>query len=246
MLRSFVRRRDVHLWSFIFAVIAGVPVMSSDDPKPNLTPISVTIHLPADADLEIQGKKVEGSGELRHETVIPTKNEPESLYTFKASWKECDTVRTVRRSLRLKPGGEAELDLNLDLNADEKAILSLINKEREKEGLQALTANAKLNRAARSHSLNMAKQKQMDHTLDGKGPGDRLKDEGYSFRNFGENCAKGALSPVSAVQMWMNSSGHKTNILTGEFIETGIGIAGSQKQKYYTQVFAVPAGNKGN
>src|SRR5262245_50268183 len=77
MLRSFVRRRDVHLWSFMFAVLAGVPVMSSDDPKPNLNPISVTIHLPADADLEIQGKKVEGSGELRHETVIPTKNEPE-------------------------------------------------------------------------------------------------------------------------------------------------------------------------
>src|SRR5262245_49156882 len=129
MLSSFVRRRDVQLWSFVVAFIAAGPVMPSDDPKPDLAPISVTIHLPADADLEIQGKKVEGSGELRHETVIPTKNEPESLYTFKASWKECDKIQTKRRALRLKPGGEAELDLNLDLNEEEKSILSLINKE---------------------------------------------------------------------------------------------------------------------
>jgi uncharacterized protein (TIGR03000 family) len=240
MTSPFVRRPIARSWPIVFVLLTGVPVVSSDDPKSDVTPIEVTIHLPDDAELEIRGKKVDGSGELRHETVTPIKRDGESLYVFKASWKEGDLVRAMKRSLRLKPGDTAELDLNLDLNADEKMILSLINKEREKASLQPLTTDPKLNRAARTHSLNMAKQKKMSHELDGKGPADRLKDGGYPFRTFGENCAMGALTPPSALQMWMNSEAHKANILTSEFTETGIGIAGAQKLKYYTQVFAVP------
>jgi uncharacterized protein (TIGR03000 family) len=205
-----------------------------------LPPIVLVFHLPADADLEILGKKVEGSGEVRRESVTPTKD-AESLYVFKATWTECDTPRTVKRSVQLKPGQEADVDLNLDLAADEKTILKLINAEREKAGLAPLKTDPKLNRVARSHSLNMGKQSTLAHQLDGKGASDRMKDAGYRLRVYGENVGVGSRTPAQAVQMWMNSPPHKENILTAEFTETGLGIAtGKGGKKYYTEVFAVP------
>jgi uncharacterized protein YkwD len=218
-----------------------VPFIAFDDADSALQPIVITIHLPADADLEIVGKKVEGTGELRRESVTPTKD-AESLYVVKATWTECDTPRVVKKSLKLKPGQEVEVDLNLDLTADEKMILKLINAEREKAGLEPLTPDPKLNRAARSHSLNMAKQSTLAHELDGKSAADRIKDCGYRLRTYGENCGVGSRTPAQAVQMWMNSPPHKENILKPEFNETGLGIAtGKGGKKYYTQVFAVPA-----
>jgi uncharacterized protein (TIGR03000 family) len=224
----------------VLASFASVLIIAGDDPKPELPPIALVIHLPADAELEILGKKVEGSGEVRRELVTPTKD-AESLYVFKASWTECDTPRTVKRSVKLKPGQDAEVDLNLDLTADEKTILKLINAERDKAGLEPLKTDPKLNRAARSHSLNMAKQNILEHVLDGKGSADRIKDSGYRLRTFGENCGVGSRTPAAAIQMWLNSPPHKENILTAEFTETGIGIAtGKGGKKYFTQVFAVP------
>jgi uncharacterized protein (TIGR03000 family) len=216
--------------------------IAADDAKTELQPIVITIHLPADAELEIVGKKVDGSGETRRETIAPTKD-TESLYVVKATWTECDTPRTVKKSLKLKPGQEADVDLNLELTADEKMILKLINAEREKAGLDPLVADPKLNRAARSHSLNMAKQSTLAHELDGKGASERMKDAGYRLRMFGENCGVGSRTPAQVVQMWLNSPPHKENILKAEFNETGLGIAtGKGGKKYYTQVFAVPAG----
>lgn len=229
----------IRLFAF-FTFAVGGRVVAADKPKNESQPIVVTIHLPADAELEILGKKVEGSGAVRRESVTPIKD-AESLYVFKATWSECDTPRTVKRSLKLKPGQEIEVDLNLDLSADEKMILTLINKERDKAGLAPLKADTKLNRAARTHSLNMAKQSTLAHELDGKAPPDRMKEAGYRLRTFGENCGVGSRTPAAAVQMWLNSPPHKQNILTAEFNETGLGIAtGKGGKKYYTQVFAAP------
>ena len=235
--------RLISLPAIVLATVGRLVVLA-DDPKSEPQPIVITVHLPADAALEIHGKKIDGSGELRRESLAPAKD-GESLYVVKATWTECDTPRTVKKSLKLKPGQEAEVDLNLDLTADEKMILKLINAEREKARLQPLTIDPKLNRAARSHSLNMAKQNTLSHDLDGKGPAERMKDAGYQLRTYGENCGVGSRTPIQAVQMWMNSPPHKENILTAEFSESGIGIAtGKGGQKYYTQVFAIPANSK--
>lgn len=224
-------------WSLLFATL----FVASDDPQKDSANASLTFLLPADAVLEIQNKKIEGSGESRRESVAVAA-EGETVVAVKASWMECDTKRQVKRSLRLTAGQEMEVDLNLDPTADEKMIFAMINKEREKAGLAALEFESKLNRAARAHSLNMAKQNKLSHSLDGKGPPERLKDVGYRLRTFGENVAFGARTPAAAVQQWMTSQAHKENILTAEFTETGIGIAnGPRGQKYYTQVFGTPA-----
>jgi uncharacterized protein YkwD len=128
------------------------------------------------------------------------------------------------------------------LAAMEQSLLELTNQERAKEGLQPLRASAKLFQAARSHSTNMASQGQMAHELDGKNPGDRLREVGYVGSNWGENVAAGQRTPAEVVEGWMNSEGHRRNILNPQYTEIGLGIAGGDRGGYYwTQVFGTPA-----
>ena len=126
------------------------------------------------------------------------------------------------------------------LNKEEQAVLDLTNKERKDAGLLPLKPSEKLFKAARAHSANMAKQQKLAHTLDDKGPGDRLKDVGYAHRGWAENCAMGQETPEQVVKSWMESEGHKANILS-QHAEIGIGVAtAADGTKYWTQVFANP------
>ncbi len=124
----------------------------------------------------------------------------------------------------------------------EQAVLDLTNAERQKAGLAVLRASAVLSRAAREHSANMARQGQLNHTLDGKGPGERLRDVGYRSLGWGENCALGQRTAAQALASWMSSDGHRRNILGANFTEIGLGVAADgQGRLYFTQVFARPA-----
>jgi uncharacterized protein YkwD len=133
------------------------------------------------------------------------------------------------------------------LSADEKTLLELLNKEREKEKLPKLTVNAQLMKAARAHSENMAKQEKMAHELDGKNVGERVTDAGYEWRAVAENVAKAGAEtgdppapPAADIHKgWMESKGHKDNILGEKYREVGISMVKSKKGTYYyTQVFA--------
>jgi uncharacterized protein YkwD len=127
------------------------------------------------------------------------------------------------------------------LSKEEQAILDLTNKEREKEKLPPLRVNAKLLQSARAHSANMAKQNKMDHVLDGKEPKDRVKEIGYEYMHMGENVAYGQRTAADVLKVWMNSPGHRMNILRKEFTEIGIGVERSSKGvPYYAQVFGTP------
>lgn len=123
---------------------------------------------------------------------------------------------------------------------EEQEVLDLTNKERKAAGLAPLKPSEKLFKAARGHSANMAKKNELNHELDGKGPGERLADIGYKHRGWAENCAAGQRTPGEAVTSWMNSEGHKANILS-QHAEIGIGVAVAEGgTKYWTQVFANP------
>jgi uncharacterized protein YkwD len=131
------------------------------------------------------------------------------------------------------------------LEATEKMLLELTNAERKKECLPPLKVNALLFKAARGHSKNMAEQGKLDHELDEKKPLDRIKETGYRFGRAGENIAFGAdnLPLTDIMKLWMESEGHKANILNPDFTEIGLGIARNDKAEvYYTQVFATPLG----
>jgi uncharacterized protein YkwD len=126
---------------------------------------------------------------------------------------------------------------------DELKVFELINLERKKKDLPLLKINPALSKIARGHSENMARQGKMEHNLDNKTPFDRMRAAGYKFAKGGENIAEGdeiATLPM-IVKAWMESPGHRDNILLAEFSETGVGLARDKDGKmFYTQLFARP------
>ncbi|MET9570024.1 CAP domain-containing protein [Streptomyces virginiae] len=116
------------------------------------------------------------------------------------------------------------------------AVLALVNQERAAAGCQAVTLNAKLTKAAQDHSADMAANSNMSHTgSDGSDPGARITRAGYAWSTYGENVAYGYSTPEKVMEGWMNSPGHRENILNCSFKEIGIGLA--QPNHYWTQDF---------
>ncbi|MFB7462650.1 CAP domain-containing protein [Streptomyces sp. NPDC056224] len=115
-------------------------------------------------------------------------------------------------------------------------VVALVNKERAKAGCSALTVNEKLTAAALNHSKDMAAHSNMSHTgSDGSNPGERITRAGYTWMTYGENVAYGYSTPEQVMTGWMNSPGHKENILNCAFKEIGVGLA--QPNSYWTQDF---------
>ncbi|MFE5810406.1 CAP domain-containing protein [Streptomyces sp. NPDC056491] len=115
-------------------------------------------------------------------------------------------------------------------------VLALVNQERAAAGCSAVSLNAKLTKAAQDHSADMASHSNMSHTgSDGSDPGTRITRAGYTWRTYGENVAYGYSTPEKVMEGWMNSQGHRENILNCAFKEIGIGLA--QPGNYWTQAF---------
>ena len=125
----------------------------------------------------------------------------------------------------------------------EKKIVELTNAERKKKELPALKPAPLLFKVARGHSENMAKQGKMEHNLDGKKPTDRMRAAGYPLGKGAENIGSGdpCVPLETLMEAWMESKGHRENILSTVYTEIGIGIAKDKDgQVYYTQVFGKP------
>jgi uncharacterized protein YkwD len=121
----------------------------------------------------------------------------------------------------------------------EDQVVTLVNQERAKAGCGALTVDARLANAARAHSQDMATRDYFDHnTPEGVDPGKRITNAGYNWQAWGENIAMGQPDPASVMQAWMNSPGHRANILNCNFKNIGVGLAYNTKhQPYWTQDF---------
>ena len=121
-------------------------------------------------------------------------------------------------------------------------VLTLVNAERAQRGIAPLQIQAQLNQAAQVHSEDQARRNTLTHYgPNGETPGDRIDDTGYQYRTWGENAAMGFRSAASVMTGWMNSPGHRQNILNSAFTEIGLGIAvSSSGAPYWTQVFAAP------
>lgn len=123
-------------------------------------------------------------------------------------------------------------------------IVKLTNEERAKEGCPALKSNRKLNRAAQQHSNDMMQNGFFSHTgSDGSSVGNRVREMGYSYRRVAENIARGYRSPEAVMEGWMNSSGHRANILNCSLTEIGVGYTTDNGSRYgpmWTQNFATP------
>ena len=127
-------------------------------------------------------------------------------------------------------------------------VVELTNIERRKAGLSPLRFNSRLATAAQKHSQSMAKGDFFSHTgRSGSKMSDRITKEGYRWSFCAENIYAGGSTPEAAVQGWMNSAGHRRNILSPQAREIGVGYyflandRGRVNYKHYwTQVFAAP------
>jgi len=124
------------------------------------------------------------------------------------------------------------------LSADEQLTLDLINKERAKAGLEPLKIDMELQKVARLKAQDMVEKNYFSHQSPTYGsPFDMMRQFNVSFRTAGENIA-GNRTVEGAVQAWMNSEGHRKNILNANFNYTGIGVVESpQYGKMFVQMF---------
>ncbi|MGL6108368.1 CAP domain-containing protein [Romboutsia sp.] len=121
----------------------------------------------------------------------------------------------------------------------QKQVLDLVNVERAKVGLNALVLDSSVSDVATLKSKDMIDNNYFSHTSPTYGsPFDMLKKFGISYKSAGENIAYGQNSPKEVVTAWMNSQGHRENILNANFTNLGVGIAKNSKGTiYWTQMF---------
>jgi uncharacterized protein YkwD len=159
--------------------------------------------------------------------------------------------------------GKTNYQLNIDLAAPVTAappatsataaslsdqVLALVNQQRRVAGVKPLRLNAQLTASAEAHSQDMALNDYFGHTsIDGRSPEARILASGYDAFIATENIAGGFSTPEAVVQAWMNSPGHRANLLNGSVTEMGVGFyfldsdLGSTNYRYYwTQDFGQP------
>ncbi|MBW4573402.1 CAP domain-containing protein [Hassallia byssoidea VB512170] len=127
-------------------------------------------------------------------------------------------------------------------------IVELTNAKRRSSGLPELRFNPVLAAAAQKHSADMALEDFFSHkSPNGSKPSDRAQAEGYPSTYVGENIYAGGSTPENAFEGWMNSEGHRNNILSPNYQEIGVGYyylgndTGNVNYKHYwTQCFGKP------
>lgn len=124
----------------------------------------------------------------------------------------------------------------------QQQILVLINQNRRRGGCDSLSLDRRLIDAANEHAADMARRRYFAHeSPNGAGAGDRVSENGYHWRRYGENIARGVDSPYEVVDGWMHSPAHRENIMDCRLHQMGIGLAiAGDDTAYWVQDFATP------
>ena len=122
----------------------------------------------------------------------------------------------------------------MDASAFEREVFDLVNIERAKQGIAPLQWDDRLADVARAHSTDMSQKNYFAHdSLDGRRFSDRIRNAGITFRAAAENIAWGYRTPKEVMEGWMNSPGHRANILNANYTHLGVGFYNN----YWTQDF---------
>ncbi|BDH60209.1 hypothetical protein MTP04_03390 [Lysinibacillus sp. PLM2] len=134
------------------------------------------------------------------------------------------------------PGQKIKIPNIDNIKAIENEVIALTNQERAKQGLPPLKQNWELSRVARYKSEDMSDKNYFSHTSPTYGsPFNMIKSFGISHSAAAENIAQGQRTAAEVVKAWMNSSGHRANILNGTYTEIGVGY--DPDGNYWTQMF---------
>ncbi|MFB3162002.1 SafA/ExsA family spore coat assembly protein [Neobacillus sp. 179-J 1A1 HS] len=137
------------------------------------------------------------------------------------------------------PGNKVTIPSYDATKSIESQVVQLTNQERAKNGLGPLTQDWELSRVARYKSVDMRDYNYFSHTSPTYGsPFTMMKNFGLSYRAAAENIAAGQSTAQEVVNSWMNSSGHRANILSTKYKYIGVGYAkGGSQRHYWTQMF---------
>lgn len=178
-----------------------------------------------------------------------------SIKIYSGTWEFFEHVNYQGRSFRLHPGNYSALsrDWNDVISSFKQVgeiaspapseggidqrILYLTNVERSRVGSSALSLNSRLMAAAKTHTDLMIKANQLSHQLPGEPSlGGRILQTGYQGSAIAENIAQGQQTPEQAMSSWMNSPGHRANLLEPKYQHLGVGYGNN----FWTQVFGKP------
>jgi hypothetical protein len=132
-----------------------------------------------------------------------------------------------------------------DLERFDAEVVVRVNQFRGSYGLAPLGRNGALDLAAQAHAEDMARRNVMSHYgSDGSNPAARIRAAGYVWQTWGENVAYGYTTPAAVMDGWINSPGHRANLLGRNFREIGIGVAYSPttRRLYWSQEFGARSG----
>src|SRR5690606_9952853 len=134
--------------------------------------------------------------------------------------------------IRLKPESSETVSI-------EKQVINLVNQERSKAGLSPFKENQELSRVAEFKSQDMAENAYFSHNSPTYGsPFGMIKNFGISYNSAGENIAVGQKTAAEVVEVWMDSEGHRKNILSKQYTEIGVGyVEGGKYGHYWVQMF---------
>lgn len=148
----------------------------------------------------------------------------------------------IKNPSLIYPGQKLIIPAATAINTLENEVIRLTNIERSKRGLATLKTNWQLSRCARYKSQDMINRGYFAHQSPTYGsPFDMIESFGISMAAGGENIAMGQRTPQEVVKAWMNSPGHRGNMLSTAFTEIGVGVAKNKNGSYYwTQMFIRP------
>lgn len=146
---------------------------------------------------------------------------------------------SISNASLIYPGQKLTVPTIDDIKAKEAEVVRLVNIERTKRGLPPVANNWQLARVARYKSQDMINKNYFSHNSPTYGsPFDMMESFGIRFSAAGENIASGQKTPAEVVAAWMNSPGHRANILSPTYNQLGVGLATSTSGKnYWTQMF---------
>jgi uncharacterized YkwD family protein/spore coat assembly protein SafA len=149
---------------------------------------------------------------------------------------------SVKNASMIYPGQKLLIPTQSDVKAFENEVVRLVNVERSKRGLQPLIQNWQLSRIARYKSQDMATHNYFSHQSPTYGsPFTMIQNFGIHFSAAGENIAMGQRTPAEVMNGWMNSTGHRANILSPAYTQIGVGLAKNKNgTSYWTQQFIKP------
>lgn len=148
----------------------------------------------------------------------------------------------IKNAALIYPGQKITIPLQTDITAIEMKVVELVNRERVARGLQPYANNWQLERVARYKAADMLGKNYFSHISPTYGsPFNMMENFGIYFSSAGENIAMGQRTPEEVVNGWMNSPGHRANILSTSYTQIGVGFArNSNGSNYWCQMFIKP------